>query len=679
MSRSKTNRARFQWCLLGFGALTLLGFLFVNSRADQGPGRGRLVDDLRRMKEQDALLTQEGLELRFSLLTNYDPIVATSQDLDATAGRLPGEAHALYPAGGASTLTPQLQAYLEALSEKQQVVEDFKSKNALLKNSVAYLPILEDGIRNADGVRGTDGAAQADRLLREVLIYNANDTKSAKDEILMLTGALAKSRSRFPADVQPDLDLLLAHARLIVIQHADVDALLRQLVILPTGRRNDDLFHAEQALYHDRQARSDMYSLALGVFCALLLACVAGFLLQLNKSAAAVRRANETLESRVAERTHALEEAKSSLDVMVGNLRRLMTQVNAGADTVASTSGRLSSSASSANSVAGQVAHAMNEVTSSVGQSVQATATILTASARQRQAVAQAGTGMHQAGEAARLVACSTQQTAAAAQHAAAIAVAGGEAVTQTLASMARIQKQVEHSSATVVELGRKSGKIGSIVDTIDDIADQTNLLALNAAIEAARAGEQGRGFAVVASEVRKLAERSTAATREISDLIGSIRAEVAASIRAIEATTQEVAAGASQSQEASDALAQILVAAQSVASEVNAASATADMMADAVRTVQAMMDTIHKATKENEQVLETLGAAAEAVTSRAQNVSVMVESQTGSIHEINEGAMQLNAMAIYLNELVGQFPLETETPEAAATADEPVVFRRAA
>ena len=466
---------------------------------------------------------------------------------------------------------------------------------------------------------------------------------------------------------------------LILTQRADVDGLLDQIVTLPASRQNDALFQADQAIYRSRQERSNAYGLALGLFCALLLACVVGFLIQLNKSAGAIRRANETLESRVEERTHALEEARSSLDAMVGNLRHLMTQVKAGADTIARTSGQLSSSASHASGVATQVAHAMDEVTASIGESVRATATMVAASASQRQAVGQAGEGIREAGEAARLVARSAEQTAASAEHAAGIAVSGGEAVTQTLASMARIQKQVDHSSLTIIELGRKSGKIGSIVETIDDIAGQTSLLALNAAIEAARAGEQGRGFAVVASEVRKLAERSTIATREISDLIGGIRAEVAASIQAIKATTEEVTIGAARSQEASEALSLIQSAAQSVASEVNAARITAGTVDAAVRTVHATMDTMHRTTGENEQVLKVLGMASEAVAAQAKDVSVTVESQASSIREINEAATRLNTMTVYLNDLVRQFSSEAEPLEPAVAPTEPAALRMAA
>ncbi|MCM0083449.1 methyl-accepting chemotaxis protein [Geomonas sp. Red32] len=153
----------------------------------------------------------------------------------------------------------------------------------------------------------------------------------------------------------------------------------------------------------------------------------------------------------------------------------------------------------------------------------------------------------------------------------------GGEVVQETIAGMAKIAERVRQSAQTVESLGERSEQIGQIVGTIEDIADQTNLLALNAAIEAARAGEQGRGFAVVADEVRALAERTTKATREISEMIKSIQSETMTAVRAMEDGVREVEKGAATSEKSGEALEEILQQINDVTLEINQMATAAE------------------------------------------------------------------------------------------------------
>jgi methyl-accepting chemotaxis protein len=165
--------------------------------------------------------------------------------------------------------------------------------------------------------------------------------------------------------------------------------------------------------------------------------------------------------------------------------------------------------------------------------------------------------------------------------------------VGQTVQKIREAAEVVGQSAETVERLGASSERIGAIVGTIEDIADQTNLLALNAAIEAARAGEQGRGFAVVADEVRKLAERTTRATEEISGMIRQVQAETASAVGAMRAGRAEVEEGIALADRAGDSLRTIVTGSdqtQAMISQIAAAaeeqSVTSEQMARSVEMI---------------------------------------------------------------------------------------------
>ncbi len=191
-------------------------------------------------------------------------------------------------------------------------------------------------------------------------------------------------------------------------------------------------------------------------------------------------------------------------------------------------------------------------------------------------------------------------------------AVAGADVVNQTVEGMNRISDVVDRAAEKIHSLGEKSAQIGEIIGVIDDIADQTNLLALNAAIEAARAGEQGRGFAVVADEVRKLAERTSQATKEVAETIKTIQQETKYAVQAMEESKKEVEHG------------------KELAS---ASGAALEEIKQSAETVSAMINQIANATREQSRATEEITQSIEGITLLSGKVSE-ISSQSRNIVE---------------------------------------------
>jgi methyl-accepting chemotaxis protein len=219
---------------------------------------------------------------------------------------------------------------------------------------------------------------------------------------------------------------------------------------------------------------------------------------------------------------------------------------------------------------AGQVAAAAREMRTTSEQMATGAEEV----AMQTMTVATAGEEMAAtSGDIAR----SCQMAAEGSQQANDTAQDGARVVDATVAVMVRIAERVKTSADTVANLGARSEQVGTIINTIEEIADQTNLLALNAAIEAARAGEQGRGFAVVADEVRALAERTTKATREIDAMIKAIQSDTKQAVNAMVEGVAEVKTGTDEATRSGKALENILDKINAVTSQVNQIATAAE------------------------------------------------------------------------------------------------------
>jgi len=224
---------------------------------------------------------------------------------------------------------------------------------------------------------------------------------------------------------------------------------------------------------------------------------------------------------------------------------------------------RLADNGLSVSSAAIQMHSTAEQMATSTEELAAQAATIATACEEMSATSADIARNCHQAAE-------DSSQATSAAQE-------GARVVEETVVVMGRIAGRVRTSTLTVERLGSRSDQIEAIVGTIEDIADQTNLLALNAAIEAARAGEQGRGFAVVADEVRALAERTTWATREISEMIKTIQTETQSAVFAMDEGVREVEQGTSEAAKSGAALRHILEQISSVTGQVNQIAVAAE------------------------------------------------------------------------------------------------------
>jgi methyl-accepting chemotaxis protein len=274
------------------------------------------------------------------------------------------------------------------------------------------------------------------------------------------------------------------------------------------------------------------------------------------------------------------------------------------------------------------VASASEEISSAAAQQAQGAET-------QRDQTTQVATAMQEMSTTVAMVSENSNRAAEASRQAAETARRGGAIVEETLTKMRVIAESVGATAKKVEELGKSSDQIGRIIGVIDDIADQTNLLALNAAIEAARAGEQGRGFAVVADEVRKLAERTTTATKEIAQMIKNIQDETGVAVTAMESGTRQVEEGVTSTALAGDSLKEIIRMAEQVGEMI-----------------------IHIATAATQQ-----SSAADQVNQNVDQIARLVKESANGARQSAKACQDLSGLALELQKMVGDFELEGTKP----------------
>ncbi len=505
-----------------------------------------------------------------------------------------------------NALFPKIQSHYETVVNK---LMDSKALASDVVKAQSQIVLAETIMRDLDGVFGvfrTQENVDVINLAKKVESFQ----RTLKEQSLRLKGIdIPRSNASAINDALSSIDKLYKQANTLIVpilKEAKTIKAIKTNEVDVLQRMNALALIAEELQMGLEKEELGRLLIVLGVVIAIMGVAILGFMFsEANKKTRSLFEAEAQMRAEEEQANQRNQQAILRLldelgDLADGDLtvETTVTEDFTGAiaDSINFTIDQLRSLVSTINQTSVQVSNAAEET--------EGTAKALAeASDHQAQEIAGASAAINEMALSIDQVSANALESAAVAERSVSIAKKGTDVVQATIRGMDTIREQIQDTSKRIKRLGESSQEIGDIVSLINDIADQTNILALNAAIQASMAGDAGRGFAVVADEVQRLAERASAATKQIEALVKTIQTDTHEAVISMEQTTTQVVRGADQAEDAGVALGEIETVSTNLAQLIQNISNAARQQAGSAGQISKTMNVIQEITSQTTEV----------------------------------------------------------------------------